>query len=360
MPASWIAEHACPSIRWRTATEILPAGSLSESELTALRREVVEYRAVKQTIKKQGTTGAWGRNMLGVAPSAAQGIKSVGTVAQYRRLRELGLPASDRTFRLADRLLFRVLSNDQDPALLFEYQKAAKTNPELALWARDMIRQGATAALAEVGRKEDPRLRGAAHRMMSNVSQFLRSDVAENPIIRKGPRNILHPQACPPTTFCVAAVAYLPAVQRERAGFVERLGAYLTKPSPKRVYAIQLGKKILKPTVTLLGNPLQADASGKPKDLAFALHWIELLARMNGLENNTTAVRIFARLVRDCDETGVWSPKNLRALPKSPSKLADFAFPLEDDTRTMERRKSDVTFRLALIAKIQGLELEIV
>ncbi len=358
VPAKWIAEHACAPIRWRTVTEILPKGLIPEPELAALRREMVDYRLVKQIVKKQAATGMWGRNMLGIAPSAAQDIKAVGTIAQYRRLRELGLPESDRSFRLADRLLFRILSKDEDPALLFEYKKLAKTNAALALWARNMITQGATAALAEGGRKDDPRLRGAAHRIMSQVSQFLRSDLADSPIVRKGSRNILHPDAFPPTVFCVAAVAYLPAVQRERAGFVERLCAFLGKPGPKRTYTIQVGKKIIKPTFTLLGNPLHADSSGRPKDLPFALHWIELLARMGAVETSPTAIRILTRLFKDCDAQGVWSPKGLRSLPKSPSKLADFAFPLEADTRTADRRKSDVTFRLALIAKVQGLDLE--
>ena len=68
--------------------------------------------------------------------------------------------------------------------------------------------------------------------------------------------------------------------------------------------------------------------------------------------------RILSRLLRDCDENGVWSPKNLRAFPKSPSKLADFAFPLESDLRTVESRKTDTTFRLALVAKLAGWKLE--
>ncbi len=141
---------------------------------------------------------------------------------------------------------------------------------------------------------------------------------------------------------------------------MERLSEFLAKPAPKRTYVIQIGPKVIKPTVTLLGNPLLAEASGKPKDMALALNWIEILARMGALESSSTALRVLTRLMKDCDKNGVWSPKNLRALPKSPSKLADFAFPLEENTRTVEGRKSDVTFRIALIAKLQGLDLEFV
>ncbi len=279
-------------------------------------------------------------------------------MAQYRHLAELGYPEGERPYRLTERVFHRLLSRDEDPALLFEYQKAAKTNPALGVWARDLMREAATAALAHAGWIDDPRVRGAAHKIASRVSQFLRSEYAEKPIKRSASRNILHPDAHPPTLFSVAVVAYMPNIQRERAGFVDRLGAYLVRPASKRSFVIQIGRKIIQPTFQVLGDPLKAESSGNPKDLPFALHWIELLTRLGLLQASTTAQRILGRLIKDCDEQGVWNPKNLRVLPKSGSKVADFAFPLEVDTRTPERRKADVTFRLALIAKLAGWRLE--
>lgn len=309
-------------------------------------------------MRKQRQSGLWGGNILGVAPAKAQGIKDVGTVAQYRRLLELGAVTADRAFRLAERVFFRLLSRDEDPSLLFEYQKASKTNPDLAIWARDFFREAATAALAHAGQVDDPRVRGSAHRILSGVSQFLRSDLSAKPIVRKGNRNILHPGAHPPTIFSVATLAYMPSLQRERAGFTERLGSFLGESETRRSYVILLGRKVIKPMFHLLGDPLRADSAGNPKDLPFALHWIELLARLGMVESSGTAQRVLGRLLRDCDEQGVWSPRNLRALPKSSSKVADFAFPLESDSKTPEHRKADVTFRLALIAKLSGWELE--
>lgn len=295
-----------------------------------------------------------------MTPAKAQGIKDVGTVSQYRHLLELGVPPSERPFRLTDRLFYRLLSRDDDPALLFEYHKAAKAHPALAGWARDLMREGAAAALAHAGQIDDPRVRGAAHRVASNVSQFLRSVLSEKPIIRRGSRNVLHPDAHPPTVFSVAMLAYMPNLQRERAGFLERLGSFLARAATKRSYDILLGRKVIKPQFQLLGDPLQADSAGNPKDLPLALHWIELLVRLGLLDHAPTAQRILARLYRDCDQDGVWNPKNLRAIPRSASKLADFAFPLELDGRTLERRKSDVSFRLALIAKLAGWSLQFV
>ncbi len=326
--------------------------------MQALRAEVVDYKGVTQTVRKQRANGVWGGNILGLAASKAQGIKDVGTVAQYRHLLELGYPCDERPCRLTERVFHRILSRDEDPALLFEYQKVAKTNPSLGAWARDLMREAATAALAHSGKIDDPRVRGAAHRVASRVSQFLRSGLSDKPIKRSGSRNVLQPEAYPPTVFSVAIVAYMPNLQRERAGFVERLRAYLVQASPRRDYVIQVGRKVMKPTFHLLGDPLKADSSGNPKDLPFALHWIELLARLGILQSSPTAGRILCRLIKDCDEQGVWNPKNLRALPKSSSKVADFAFPLEVNSKTLEQRKADVTFRLALIAKLAGWKLE--
>jgi hypothetical protein len=149
-------------------------------------------------------------------------------------------------------------------------------------------------------------------------------------------------------------------MQRERAGFAERLGHFLGKPETKRTYVIPLGRKVIKPVFHFLGDPLKADSAGNPKDLPFALHWIELLARLGMLDASPVAQRIMGRLLRECDGRGIWSPKNLRTIPKSPSKLTDFAFPLEVEGKTIEQRQADVTFRLAFIARLAGWELEYV
>lgn len=360
VPVSWLRENACAPIRWRTVTEILPLGAATPADLEGLRAELLHYKGVTDITKKQKANGIWGGNVLGLTANKAQGIKDVGTVAQYRRLLELGVPRSERVFRLTERTFFRLLSRDEDPALLFEHQKAAKTNADLGPWARDAMREGATVALAQAGLMEDPRVRGSAHKIATRLSQFLRSELGEKPIRRKASRNILDPGAYPPTVYSVAIMAYMPNLQRERAGFVERLGAYLSEPETKRTYVIQIGRKVVKPTVQVLGDPLRAESNGNPKDLPFALHWIELLVRLRMLGRSSTAQRILGRLLRECDADGVWNPRNLRALPKSSSRLADFAYPLEMDGKTQERRKADVTFRLAHIAKLAGWDLEYV
>lgn len=325
-----------------------------------LLAEVLRQKSVVQIVRKQRPNGSWGDNILGVDAARWKLLDDAGTVSRYRRLIELGVPTTERPFRLANRLLYRLLSKDESPELMFEFRKPGKANPDLAAWGRGAMREAATVALAQAGQLEDPRVRGSAHRIASDVSQFLRSELAEKPLVRRGARTVLHPEAYPPTVFSVAMVALMPNLQRERAGFVERLTTFLARPAPKRDYVVVAGKKALKPVFHLLGDPIETDSAGHAKDLPLALHWTELLVRLGALHTSEPARRFLARLLKECDDTGVWTPKTLRTLPKSPSKLADFAFPLEPDLKTPEHRQADVTFRLALIAKLAGWQLEFV
>jgi hypothetical protein len=315
---------------------------------------VVESKAALAVVKKQKDSGVWGGNMLGLAASPALGIKDVGTIPQYRRLLQLEWPRASRPFKLADRMLFRLLSRDEDPALLFEFQKLVKSDEEAEAWARGIMREAASAALAEAGYAEDPRLRGAGHKIANAVSQFLRSPLAEKPFTKSGTHLVLHPEAHPPSWYSVTMLAFMPNLRRERAGFTERLGHYLAQPAPKKAFTIQVGKRTVKPQHLLLGDPIEADAKGQPTDIPLALHYIELMARMGALPWAPVATKVLGRLLQDSDDTGVWRPKNLRSQPKALNKITYHYYPLHGDATSTEGREVDVTFRLALIAKLLG------
>ena len=355
VPVSWLLQYGCPAIRYRTLTEIV--GTAGPGQLDGLKVEMEAYPPARQIAKKQKDTGVWGANLLGVAPSKTAGIKDVGTIHQYRRLVELGWPQESRPLKLGGRLLFRLLSRDSDPKLLFEFQKYGASEPGVEPWIREIVREAAATALAHAGNGDDPRVRGAAHRIANSISQFLRSELAEQPLVKVSRAWVLNPKAYPPTVFSVALMAMLPAVQRERAGLVERLAAYLAQPPSKKSFGALCGKKILKPTFVLLGDPLKVSASGQPEDLPFALYWMEVLARLGVIQHSVTAARAWARLSKDCDDQGVWSPKNLRALPKRISPWSYHAFPLQADSKTLESRQADVTFRMALIARLAGWDI---
>lgn len=355
IPLTWLLEHGGESIRYRSLVELAPTGFAGLEAIEAARRAVLDSKPAQAIVKKQKNDGTWGPSLLGLGSQ-----KDPGTVPSYRRLLQLGWPHDSRPFKLADRVLFRILSRDEDPALLFEWQKPLKGDPAAVLWAREVLREAASAALAEAGYADDPRLRGAAHKIANAVSQFLRSPLAEDPFVKAGRQSVLHPDAYPPTWYSVAMMAYMPNLQRERAGFAERLGRYLAQPAPKKAFAIKVGEKTVEPVHLLLGDPIEADAKGTPKDVPLALHYIELLARIGTLQWAPVATRVLGRLLKDCDERGVWHPKNLRAQPASDERIVFHYFPLHPDSRTGDARCADVTFRLARIAKLLGWQLEYV
>ncbi|MGE0439563.1 MAG: hypothetical protein AB7L66_05460 [Gemmatimonadales bacterium] len=342
----------------RAYEEFAAPGLVPPETIESLGAAILAAKTTQAVVKKQKDTGVWGGNLLGLAPSAKDGIKEIGTVPQYRRLIQLGVPHSARSFKLAERVLFRILSRDDDPGLLFEHQKFAKEGADPIEWVREHYREAATAALAEAGYQEDPRIRGAAHKIASNVSAFLRSPLAEKPFARVSGKTVLDPEAHPPTWYSVAMIASLPNLQRERAGFTERLGQYLSQSAPKKAFTIMVGKKSFKPDAFLLGDPIDADSKGNAKDIPLALYTIELLARLGALHTAPTASKVLARLLADCDDRGVWQPKGLKALPKATNKFTYHWYPLYGDGKSPESRAVDVTFRLAMIAKLLGWSLE--
>ena len=360
VPLSWLFEAASPPIQYRTLTEVVPDPARDPERLQALREEILHYKEALAIVRKQKETGLWGANLLAPGASKAMGWKEPGTVFQYRRLLELGWPPDARPFRLADRFLFRLLSRDEDPALLVEFQRPGKTDPGLALWARSMGAQAAAAALARGSHQDDPRLRGAAHRIATDISTYLRSEVAQKPFKKAHGKTVLDPLSYPPTIFSVEMLAFMPAVQRERSGFLERLAAYFSIPTPRRAFFTQAGKKLFRPMFEILGDPLHADAQGRITDVPFAVYWLELLARLGILRQVPSAARVLARLYSECSDEGIWSPKSLRALPKSTNPVVTHYFPLEGPGKSPAQRQTDVTFRLALIARLLGMPLNVV
>jgi hypothetical protein len=358
IPVTWLLTHGSETIRLRTRRELAYPGTQPPELILADEAAVEQSKLVQAVVKKQKDNGVWGGNLLGLAPSVKEGIKDVGTVPQYRRLLQLGLSRQARPFKLADRLLYRLLSRDDDPFLQFEFAKLSRDSAEAAELAREHMREAAAAALAEAGYLEDPRLRGAAHKIASAVSGFLRSPLAEKPYIRSGAKTILHPEAHPPTWYSVAMIAAMPNLQRERAGFTERLGQYLGTPMSKKSYVWQIGKRTLKPELLLLGDPLVADGKGNAKDIPLALHFIELLARISALHTNPVATKVLARLMSECDAEGVWRPKALKSAPRSSHKITWHTWPLSLEAKSADSRVVDVTFRLALIARLLGWPVE--
>jgi len=359
VPLTWLLENGGPSIRCRALQDLAPEGSVATETIVEAIKSVVMSPQVSEVTTRQQTTGLWGGSFLAWQTSTRDNTEEPGTVAQYRRLLELGVPTSTRPFRLADRVLFRTLSRDDDPLLYGEFFDSTIDDPDTAEWYRGLIREGAAAALAEAGHQHDPRLRGAAHKVISTVSAFLRSDIVAEPLIpRGGSAWQLNPAAAPPSWWSLAMLAAMPALQRERAGFVERLGQYLAQPAPTTSFMITVRHTTLRPTHLLLGDPIEVDAKGVVKDVPLALHFTELLAGLGQVHASPSAGAFLASLLADIDADGIWHPKNLRSQPKAASPVTHHYWPLAADDGELASRQADITLRLALIAKRLGWQLE--
>jgi hypothetical protein len=57
----------------------------------------------------------------------------------------------------------------------------------------------AAAVLAQAGYEGDPRLRGAARRILIRIADYLRSPLAQKPFIRQGNQHMLAAEAVPPS-----------------------------------------------------------------------------------------------------------------------------------------------------------------
>lgn len=345
-------------MRYRTLAELAPPGSVDQTVLAEALRAVVLSQPVSAVTTRQQETGLWGANFLAFGPSPRDEIEEAGTVAQYRRLVQLGVPRTTRPFRLADRVMFRTFSRDDDPLLLGEFADAADEEPRYAEWYRNQVREGAASALAEAGHEDDPRLRGAAHKIASAVSAFLRSPQSQDPFIKRAGGWQLTSELTPPSWWSLAMIAAMPSLQRERAGFIERLGQYLALPADSRSFMIGIGQRTWRPTHLVLGDPIELDSKGQPKDLPLALHFIDLLAAMRQLSAVPSASTLFSQLLTDIDAHGVWHPKNLRSQPKAASPVTYHSWPLSADDGELHSRQADITFRLARIAKQLGWVLE--
>ena len=123
------------------------------------------------------------------------------------------------------------------------------------------------------------------------ISRFLRSPLAEKPFFKSGKAIVLHPEAHPPSWYSVAMLAFMPNLQRERAGFTERLGHYLAQPAPKKAFVIQSASEPSSLSISSWEIPSRPTPRGC-RLFPLALQYIELLARIGALPWAPVATKV--------------------------------------------------------------------
>ena len=335
-------------------TEVARISAGDAEKLTALP---FTHKPALLLAVQQAPDGTWGGGMLAV-PSGKDGpFDGVGTIPAVRRLLEFGWNKDTPPLLHARRILFRLLAEDDDPSFLFELRQSGM-DEDAVKRGRALLREAAAATLAQAGYEGDPRLRGAARRILNRMADYLRSPLAQKPFIRQGNQHMLAAEACPPSIFAVTMLAYMPLFRAEHHREMDAMYQHLTQPQPRQE-AVQLcGKKVIPVPHLVLGDYLP-HRNAVDGDVPFALYWLELMARLGYLKRNENWTRMFDRFLEDRDRTGVWHPHKGMSPAASHNAYVWPTYPLEADM-SGDDRWTDITFRLGLIARLAGRTIEIV
>lgn len=351
----WLLEHASAAIKYRAITDV---AQLEVSPDTLIGTLPYTYRSALLLAVSQAADGTWSHTMLTLPSPRAAHFEGVGTINAVVRLLECGWDRHSPPLLQARRILFRLLAEDDDPEYLYEFGGKAAPDDEIVHRGRGILREAAAAALAQAGYQGDPRLRGAARRILDRINDFLRSPLAQKPWMRVGNQHVLAPEAVPPSIYALNMLAYMPLFCTEHAEIMDRIYEWITQPLPRQDVVQLLGRRIATQSHLVMGDQLP-HRNAADADVASALAWLELMARLGFLRRNENWSKLFERFLDDRDADAVWHPhKGLQAV-KTGNPFVWPMYPLEE-ALAGEERWTDVTFRLGLIARLAGRTIDLV
>lgn len=358
-PLGWLLDNASGPIKYRSATEIARIPAASTREMVWLP---YSHPPALRLALSQNADGIWNGSMLTV-PKHGNDFTNIGTIPAARRLLEYGWDRESPPLALARRPLFRLLAEDNDPAYLYEMEPKAKDDLSVRR-GRLALREAAAAALAQAGYESDPRLRGAARRILERIDGYLSSPLAAKPWTRVGNVHVLAPEVSPPTFHTLTMLAHMPIFRNENYTETERIYEYISQPQPRQEPLQIVGKKMVEQPQFVLGDRLP-HRNAVEADIPFALMWLETMARLGFLRRNENWMKMFNRFEDDRDRTGVWHPHKGSSIPATSNPRVWPMFPLEDlsaagTAKTTGAAWADVTFRIGLIGRQLGRDVKII
>lgn len=352
-PLGWIAENASPSIVYRAFNEVA-TDVRGTADLSIL--PYAQCSAVRLAFSQQ-RDGTWNGSMLTIPSRTAADFAGIGTIQAARRLAECGWSPESPPLLLARRLLFRLLAEDNDPAFLYELAQKARDD-DMVRRNRSLLREASAATLAQLGYENDPRLRGAARRILERTSAFLESPLGEKPWVRIGNTHVLSPDASPPSLYTLTMLAHMPIFRHEHHTAVERIFEYIKQTLPRQDPIQVFGKKFVPMPQLVLGD-LLPHRNAVEADVPFALVWLETMARLGFLKRHEGWLKMYERFVDDRGRDGVWHPHKGAGVPHTTNPWSWPTFPLDEGANPLAKW-SDITFRIGLIGKLLGKEIELI
>jgi hypothetical protein len=354
-PLGWLLDHAGGPIKYRSLSEVAKAPGLDHRELSNL---ALTHAPALTLASQQAADGTWNQAMLSTPSGRAEHFEGIGTITAVRRLLEYGWDKDTPPLARARRILFRLLAEDNDPDYLFELGGKNAKDEEMVRRGRGILREAAAATLAQAGYEGDPRLRGAANRIIDRIANYLKGPLAGKPFIRIGNQHVLPAEAAPPSIYALTMLAYMPLFRTERHEAVELLYAHLTQALPRQETVQQVGDKIIPQPHLVMGDMLP-HRNAADDDVVFAMEWLEIVARLGFLKRNENWAKLFERFLDERDREGVWHPRKGGAAVRSSNPFVWHMYPLED-SMAGDERWTDLTFRLGLIARAAGRPIEVV
>lgn len=351
-PLGWMLDHAAYPVQYRAITDVARLGHTlpPRGHDIPLSHEPALVLALSQS-----SDGIWHNSMLAVPAPGARNSEGVGTVHAFRRLLEYGWSKETPPLHCARRALFRLLAEDESPEILYELYDDAVKSDDLVHRGRAILREAAAAALAQAGYEADPRLRGAARRIIDRVATYIRSPQAQKPFVRYGNQHALPPEAAPPSIYALQMLAHMPLFRHEHYEAMERIYDHITQPAPKTETVQMIGTELVPQPHFVMGDPLTTRNAGDA-DIPFAMHWLELMARLGFLKRNEGWSKIYDRYLDCCDSHGVFKTSKGMSLT-STNPHTWHMYPLDNRA---EPGVVDVTFRLGLIGRILGRQVDLV
>ena len=269
--------------------------------------------------------------------------------------RRIRVGAESPPLVLARRLLFRLLAEDNDRLLRSSWLE----NQGRRIWfdARRSLCEAAAAVLAQAG-YGTTRDAAGPRRILERVVNYLNSPLGEKPWMRVGNTHVLAPESAPPSIYTLTMLAHMPIFRHEHFSEVERIYDWITQPLPRQEALQLFGKKMVPQPHLIMGDVLP-HRNAVEADVPFALMWLETMARLNFLRRNEGWMKLYERFVDDRDRAGVWHPHKGTERPLTTHPWAWSTFPL-DDGAGQESKWADVTFRIGLIGKLLGREIELI
>ena len=354
-PLGWLLDHAAAPIQYRAMVEVARLPAPIPDQVATLP---FTHRAALTLAVTQAPDGTWSHAMLSLPNNRAEHFEGIGTINAVRRLLEYGWDKDSPPLVHARRVLFRLLAEDEDADYLFELRGKTGLDEDLARRGRGILREAAAAALAQAGYEGDPRLRGAARRVIERIAAYLRSPMAEKPFIRVGNQHVLPPEAAPPSIYALQMLAHMPLFRAEYHDAMALLYRHLSQAMPRQEPVQVFGKKLISQPHLVLGDMLP-NRNAADDDVVLAVYWLELMARLGFLRRNDNWCKLYDRFLDDRDELGVWHPhKGIHAV-RSSNPFLWAAYPLEESL-SGEERWTDITFRLGLIGRLIGRTIELV